>query len=164
MLNWSEMLKNDSVKIIALVSFFTLYTFIVLWMSNFVLFHILPGYISVEDESLGLIIFFFAALGYAFYGRWKKWYDWKYYVLGAMTVYFPLVFIAASVIVVFNPQNAQLIHYTQEYCTVEQEVCGKAFAHMVYSISLRAMPTVLTAPALFWFLLFRGGKHVQESV
>ena len=81
-----------------------------------------------------------------------------------MTVYFPLVFIAASVIVVFNPENAQLIHYTQEYCTIEQGVCGKAFAHTIYSISLRAMPTVLTAPALFWFLLFRAENHAQEDV
>ena len=149
------MIKNYTLKIIMLVALFTLYTFVVLWVTNFALSHILPGYTSVENDSLGLVVFFFAALIYAFYGRFMHWHDWTYYVLGALTVYFPLVFVAAAIKAIFDPSNAQLMGYAQEYCARDAPACGKAFAHMVYSISLRALPTVLTAPALFWYLLFR---------
>ena len=154
--------QNEALKIVMLVSLFTMYTFGLLWLSNYALSHVLPGYASVEDDSLGLVVFFFAALFYAFYGRWKKWISWKYYVLGALTVYFPLVFIAASVQTIFVPDNAQLLAYSKEYCAVGEGICGKAFAHTIYSISLRALPTVLTAPALFWFLLF--GRNLSKNL
>lgn len=132
--------------------------------------HFLAKYISGYEFSgsylTGLVVFFCAATVYLHLARHNGWVNWRYYILGSLVVFFPLVFAASAIKLLVNP-NAEYIHFlNQRYCEIESSasLCGFAFASLVSSMSLRALPVVLSAPTMFWYALTRSEsvRRAQE--
>jgi len=57
----------------------------------------IAGYEFSGNYTIGMGIFFCAAVVYLNLARWRRWLNWRYYILGAVVVFFPLVFLASSV-------------------------------------------------------------------
>jgi len=139
------------------VGVFSIYTIGTLWLADSLLSHYLPGYVFSGNYKIGISVFFIMSLVYIYWANWRKWGNWRYYVFGAIAVFFPLVFMSSAVNVLINPTGSMISSYTNLYCQPagQSGVCGKAFAAVVSSMSLRALPAVLSAPALVYFFLLK---------
>jgi len=156
------------------VAAFSFYVAGMLKLTDHFLAENIAGYEFSGNYALGMGIFFCASVVYLHLARWRRWLDWRYYVLGAVVVFFPLVFFASSVQLMINPDTDFIAALNADYCqsgliassigianstaslgSVSGPICGEAFATLVSSMSLRALPVVLTAPAMFWYFIIR---------
>jgi hypothetical protein len=151
---------------IAYAALFSIYTAILLAATDIVLHKYLPDYQYSGRYEFGVILFFFATTGFIFLGRWRGWNNWRYFIVGPLGVFLPLVFLASAVRLYIGGEGSMIQAYAQSYChgSAEGAICGKAFAANVLTMSLRALPTVVTAPALYWYLFFHRVGNKQESV
>ena len=140
---------------VALVAFFSVYTIGTLWLSDTLLARFLSGYVFSGNYKIGILIFFISMLGYVQLASWRKWNNWRYYIFGPIAVFFPLVFIASAVKTFYGSTTVLMETFAVLYCEsgYASYLCGKAFAAVVTSMSLRALPAVLTVPALGYFLI-----------
>ena len=140
-----------------IVAIFGCYTVGTLWIADTLLSSYLPGYVFSGNYVLGLCIFVVVGFAYVSLAQWRMWYDWRNYMFAAVAVFFPLVFIASAISISIQPLNNMTGSFTELYCAEESfyQVCGKAFAAVVSSMSLRALPAVLTVPILFYSLVVR---------
>jgi hypothetical protein len=150
----SKMTGTDVVRIICYTALFSLYTGGLLALTDFSLAKFLPDYRYSGKFIRGMSIFFVASSIFIIFCRWQRWSNWRFFVLGSLAVFFPLVFIASTLTLFIGGENSLSFWYSTQYCAADtQGVCGEGFAAAVFSMSLRALPTVLTAPALFWYVL-----------
>jgi len=147
---WADLVIN-----IIIVGAATVYVIGLLWISDTLLSTYLQGYIFSGNYKYGSIIFFVAALAFIYWSRWREWNNWRFYALGPVVLFFPLVFTSSAVNVLLNPGSAMIASFTEAYCvsSVSTDVCGKAFAAVVSSMSLRALPAVFTTPMLLYPIL-----------
>lgn len=143
-------------RLVAFVVIFSIYTLGVLYVTDYSLSKLLPGYIFSGKYGLGVLIFIPAAVIFVLIAKYMNWITWRFYVLGSLAIFFPLVFFSSAVTVLFKSDSALVTQYVEQYCAADSgyRVCGEAFAITVFSMSLRALPTVLTAPGLGWYLFF----------
>ncbi len=149
--------RKFAMQLICFAIISTIYTLGLLYLTDYGLSKFLKGYIFSGQYGIGVLIFIPVATTFACWAKHRNWDSWKFYVLGALAIFFPLVFFSSAMTVLLKSDGAIVSHYVKFHCSVPREntVCGEAFAVTVFSMSLRALPTVLTAPALFWFLIFR---------
>lgn len=146
--------------IAAYFALFTLYTGALLALTDNVLHRILPDYQFSGSYGFGLTLFFFVGIAFTSFGQWRGWTNWRFFIIGALGVFFPLVFLASTLRMFIAGEESMIMAYTVSNCDVPTAVCGKAFAASVFTMSLRALPTVVTAPALYWYLLiYRANKN-----
>ncbi len=125
----------------------------------------ISGYEFSGNYTIGMGIFFCASVVYLHLARWRRWLNWRYYILGAVVAFFPLVFIAASVKLMIDVDGVVIYTLNAQYCETNKidSICGQAFAALVSSMSLRALPVVLTTPTMFWYLFIRPELTDQSS-
>ncbi len=134
----------------------TVYTFWMLTLMDFVLLQTVKGYQSVDSFWLGAIIFFIASHVFIHLFKVYRWKNHLFYYIGGLATFFPLVLLASMLRVSLNLSESSFLSYTEIYCpqlsTNETPICGKAFAFIVYSMTVRALPIVVTIPILYrWF-------------
>lgn len=136
-------------------AFLMFYVIGLLWLADLGLAYILPGYQFSGSYGLGLIIFYLSIMVFVYWTRWRGETGWRFYVLGSLVIFFPLVFISSSLTILINPENPLVLLLSDQYCAVKNTtpICGRAFAALTFGMSLRALPTVITAPFLAWYLL-----------
>ena len=141
------------------ISLLTLYTFGMLTLMDILLLRTIKGYQSVDSYWLGALIFFVVSHIFLHPFRVYKWKNYLFYYIGGLAIFFPLVVLASIIRVVFNLSESGFMSYTEIYCpaiSVERHstgltVCGQAFAYIVYSMTVRALPIVITIPTLYRF-------------
>ena len=124
-----------------------------LWISDTLLSAYLQGYVFSGNYKYGSIIFFICAMAFIYWARWRDWNNWRFYALGPIAVFFPLVFTSSAINVLLNPGSAMVASFSDTYCSASTDVCGKAFAAVVSSMSLRALPAVFSTPMLLYPVL-----------
>lgn len=139
----------------AVSAFLMLYVIGLLWLTDLGLAYILPGYQFSGSYGLGIIIFYLSIMVFVYWTRWRGETGWRFYVLGSLVIFFPLVFLSSSLTILFNPEHALVLILSDQYCTANNSIslCGRAFSALIFGMSLRALPTVITAPFLAWYLL-----------
>jgi len=148
------------------VAAFSFYVIGMLKLTDHFLSKNIAGYEFSGNYAIGMGVFFCAAVVYLHLARWRRWLNWRYYVLGAVVVFFPLVFLASSVKLMINPDGAFIYSLNMQYCEsdISTSICGEAFAALVSSMSLRALPVVLTTPAMFWYFIIRPDSYDRSSM
>lgn len=148
---------SDSLSIVACVAVFSVYVAGTLKVTDYLLADHLAGYVYSGNYTIGMLIFFIASIAYLQVARLRCWVNWRYYILGSVVVFFPLVFLASSVKLLVNPSGSLITVFNELYCEPEYQakICGQAFAALVSSMSLRALPVVLTTPTMFWFVFIK---------
>jgi len=156
---------REFLVVVAYAALFSIYTAIVLALTDTVLSLTLSDYQYSGRYSFGLLTFFVAGTLFTYFGRWRGWNNWRYFVIGALGIFFPLVFLASTLRLFMADDGSMIQSYAISYCdsATLESVCGEAFAASVFTMSLRALPTVLTAPALYWYLLFHRASRRQEQ-
>ena len=134
-------------------SIFTILTGFVLTCSDYLLSLYLPEYERSGHYGMALALFFVFAAAFLLFGRARGWNNWRYFIIGPVAIFIPLVFIATSVRYLFGIENAFTSHHIATQCAGSTEMCGEAFAYVFFSMSLRAFPTTLIVPPLYWFCL-----------
>lgn len=148
---------DSSVFIYLCIAAFSFYVAGMLMLTDFILAETIAGYEYSGNYTIGMGVFFCASVVYLHLARWRRWLNWRYYILGAVVVFFPLVFLASSVKLLINADGAVIYSLNKHYCETQNvnSICGQAFAALISSMSLRALPVVLTTPAMFWYLFIR---------
>lgn len=154
----------DLVINMLVVGFASVYVIGSLWLADNLLSTHLPGYVFSGNYKLGIVIFFLSALTFIYWSRWREWNNWRFYALGPIAVFFPLVFVSSSLNVLLNPGEGMISSFSVEYCDGANsvDVCGKAFAAVVSSMSLRALPAVFTTPVLLYQVLLFKQHHFDR--
>lgn len=147
---WQDITLN-----ILIVAISSVYVVGSLWIADSLLYRYLSGYVFSGNYIYGIIIFFVATMSFIYWSRWRNWNNWRFFIYGPITVFFPLVFISSSFNFLLNPTNSMIASFITAQCNEATlyGACGKAFAAVVSSMSLRALPAVFTAPMLIYFLL-----------
>lgn len=113
------------------------------------------GYQRSESNIIPAIIFIPVAYAVNYFGYRYGWKTMLPYHLCAIGVFFPLIFI--TVIANFYAGLPLQIHifYAEEICTqnASRLLCGQAFAHSVFCMTMRALPLLIIIPAAFYGLL-----------
>lgn len=130
---------------------FTVLTGLVLYGSDYCLSLYLPEYERSGQYGMALAIFFVFAAAFLLFGRARGWNNWRYFIIGPITIFIPLVFIATSVRYLFGIENSFTSYHMSAHCTGSTTMCGEAFAYVFFSMSLRAFPTTFIIPPLYWF-------------
>jgi len=148
---------SESLFIVACVAVFSVYVAGTLKVTDYLLADHLAGYVYSGNYTIGMVIFFIASVAYLQVARWRCWVNWRYYILGSVAVFFPLVFLASSVKLLISPDGSLITVFNELYCEPEYQarICGQAFAALISSMSLRALPVVLSTPAMFWFIFIK---------
>ncbi len=148
-----------------LSAFLCLYVVGILWLTDMSLAQLLPGYKFSGSYGLGIVNFYISIMIFIYWTRWRRRTSWRYYALGSLAIFFPLVFISSALTILFIPENALVLYFSDQYCTAKDATptCGRAFAAIIFSMSLRALPTVLTIPTLCWYLLIHHTSFVRRS-
>jgi len=156
---------DSSVYIYFYIAAFSFYVVGMLMLTDHFLAANISGYEFSGNYAIGMGIFFCVAVMYLHLARWRRWLNWRYYILGAVVVFFPLVFLASSVKLMFDIDGTTIYTLNLQYCDAEntESICGPAFAALVSSMSLRALPVVLTTPAMFWYLFIRAELCERSS-
>jgi len=149
-------LSDTGIQVLC-VSVFSVYVAATLKMTDLFLANHLAGYVYAGKYTVGMLIFIVSALVYLRFARWRQWHNWRYYILGAVVVFFPLVFLASVANFLILPDGALISSLRGTYCGTDyhDRICGQAFAALISSMSLRALPVVITTPAMFWFIFIR---------
>lgn len=160
----SGLTSKDFFSAIGYAAVFSIYTGIILALTDNALHRFLPDYQFSGRYEFGLILFFICCTGFIFLGRWRGWSNWRYFIIGPLGVFFPLVFLASALRLFIGGEGSMIQAYADTYChgPLPGAICGEAFAASVFTMSLRALPTVITAPALYWYLLIYRAGNKQE--
>jgi len=124
----------------------------VLYASDVVLSIYLPEYEQSGEYGVALIIFFLFAAVFLLFGQVRGWDNWRYFIISPIAIFLPLVFIATSFRYAFGLENAFTSYHTALHCGAGEGMCGKAFAYVFFSMSLRSVPTVFLVPPIYWFV------------
>lgn len=140
----------------------SLYVFFLLNITDRILLRLVPFYQTMNSYGIGVCIFFIVSYFFLQIGKKYQWNRFLHYFLGSLGVFFPLVVISSVLRVKIGLPESVEIQYQVNYCDGLALVnCGKAFAHIVYSMVIRATPAVLTVPSLYWYLVVRHGQSVR---
>lgn len=142
-----------SVAVLA-TSMLSLYVYAVLRFTDSLLFRVIPGYKSTGNHVLGVCIFFVAASVYLYLIRHQDWRRAFPFYSTAVALFFPLVVFSSLLrIQIGLPESLQQF-YANDYCEVVSNsvLCGQALAHIVFCMTVRALPLVLTVPLLYRLL------------
>ena len=165
MIYWrgSSELRELAINIV-FVAFCSIYVIGSLWIADTLLSKHLPGYVFSGDYKYGILIFIIASLVFLYWSRWREWKNWRYFIFGPIAFFFPLVFVSSSLTLLFNPSGSIIVSFTNTYCGTSEilDVCGKAFAAVVSSMSLRALPAVLSTPLLLLLVLDVKQRYYPE--
>ena len=136
------------------ISLLSAYTFVLLNFLDSILVNYIAGYHSTGTTIPGVIVFFVFSFIFANTARIQSWNRPLPYVTMALAIFFPLVAITSFLRLAFGLSVNVEQYYMAEYCDSSSELvlCGEAFSHIVYSMTVRALPIVLTVPLLFWVL------------
>jgi len=125
-----------------------------LYGSDIALSFYLPEYQHSGQYRVALSIFLVVGAAFLLLGKSRGWSNWRYYIFGPIAVFLPLVFIGTSVRFIFGIENAFTAYHIVQYCSGSEEMCGRAFAYVFFSMSLRAAPTIFIVGPLF-YLVYR---------
>ena len=138
----------------------TVYTVGSLTVMDSILLRTVEGYQPVDSLWLGAIIFFVAFHIFLYLFKVNQWKSYLLFYIGGLAVFFPLVLLASILRIYLNLSGSAFASYTEIYCPAisldltsdQYPICGQAFAFIVYSMTVRALPTVITIPLLYrWF-------------
>ena len=132
-----------------------MYVYLTLTIMDIILLKTVKGYQPVDSLWLALIFFFIASHIFIYMYRDYRIKNYLFYYFGALAVFFPLVLIATIVRVLFELSEDGFHSYIDIYCgeqAGEIYVCGEAFSFVVYSMTIRSLPTVITVPILYRYL------------
>jgi len=140
------------------ISLLTVYTFWMLTVMDRLLLHTIKGYQAVDSFWLGSTIFFVASHIFIHLFQAYKWKNYLFYYMGGLATFFPLVLLTSMLRVSLGVSEDSFSHYREAYCSgmyaESTSICGLAFASIVYSMTMRALPIVLTIPILYrWFYI-----------
>lgn len=130
------------------------YVYFLLKVIDEVLSLYIVGYQPTESYLLAVVIFFFSALVFFYFSIRYRWTSLFPYFFMALSVFFPLVFLSALLHVWSDASSPAHMELMSEFCLIKEDVlCGKAFSYLVFSMTIRALPVVLTVPFIYWFSL-----------
>lgn len=141
----------------AAVGILSVYVYFVLKGADIILGRAMVEYAPSGSYALGVGIFFAATLSLSAILQRARINGLRTYALLPLGLFFPLVFLSSLITTISGLPNSQRGFYIHAFCAAErpERMCGAAFAQMVFAMSLRALPAVLTAPLLYWLILFR---------
>ena len=117
------------------------------------------AYQPVGSTWLGALIFFLVSHVFLYFFQQFRSDGYLVYYLAGLSLFFPLVLLASILRVHFGFSDDGFEGYAVLYCNIEntgQELCGEAFAFIVFSMTIRALPVVVTMPLLYrWIYLVR---------
>jgi len=147
--------KNSQLLIaIFVTAILSVYVYTLLRLADKVLFLVVAGYKSTGSYELGVTIFFLASSAYLYLIRNQDWSRTFPFFSTAIALFFPLV--VFSSILRINIGLPESLHhfYATDFCdpVVNEDLCGQALAHIVFSMTIRALPLVLTVPLLYRLL------------
>lgn len=141
------------------IALLTIYTFCLLAAMDFVLESFISAYQPVGSTWLGTLIFFLVSHVFLYFFQHIRTDGYLVYYLAGLSLFFPLVLLASILRVFFGFSADGFASYAEVYCDVEsasREICGEAFAFIVFSMTIRALPVVITIPLLYrWIYLVR---------
>lgn len=147
--------KRHIVKLIAVDFVFSVYVYYLLKLTDILLSRFIFAYQATESYLLSAAVFFFVSLAFFYFSIKYNWNRLFPYFAMALAVYFPLVTLS-SYLRIYNglPEEVTAIYF-DNFCSDSNSItlCGEALAHMVFSLSIRALPTVLSVPYLYWLAI-----------
>ena len=162
-MNTSKWQAYDSL----VVSILTIYTFCLLTAMDIFLASFIDAYNSTGSIWLGALIFFFVThLLLYFFQPFRTQGYFIYYIAG-LSIFFPLVLLTSILRFSLGFSGNQFDAYAEFYCTdysAGMELCGEAFSYIVFSMTIRSLPVVITIPLLYrWFYLKRFSADMPNS-
>ena len=157
---WRTMSINSQLYNSSVILLLTAYTVTSLSVMDSILLRTVEGYQPVDSLWLGAIIFFIAFHIFLHLFKVNQWKSYLRFYVGGLAVFFPLVLLASILRIYLNLSESAFASYTEIYCPAisadvasgESPICGQAFAFIVYSMTVRSLPTVVTIPLLYhWF-------------
>lgn len=142
-----------SVAILAM-SILSLYVYTVLRLTDHMLFSVISGYQSTGNHELGVAIFFLTSSVYLYLIRHQDWRRAFPFFSTAVALFFPLVVLSSILRISIGLPESLHEFYANDFCNVGEynELCGQALAHIVFCMTVRALPLVLTVPLLYRLL------------
>ena len=159
--NWKA---SDSLIVLIL----TIYTFSLLSAMDFILEFYLEPYRSVGSTWLGALIFFLVTHVFLYIIQGIRSKGYLIYYVAGLSLFFPLVLLASIIRVTLGFSGDNFAGYAIEYCAINSDagslnLCGEAFAVIVFSMTVRALPVVVTMPLLFRWFYFSRSKFDGKS-
>jgi len=133
------------------MSVLSLYVYAMLSLSDKVLFSLVPGYQTTGHYEFGVAIFFLSSAVYLYLIRKQDWRRSFPFLSVAVSLFFPLVVLSSILRIQIGLPNELQAFYTDNLCisTDGDQLCGQALAHIVFCMTVRALPLVLTVPLLY---------------
>lgn len=147
-----EALLGNLIPVFIGASIFTVLTCLILYISDYLLSLYLPKYQFSGQYLIALLLFFPFTVAFLLLGLYRGWDNWRYFIIAPVAIFLPLVFLSVSGQFLLGAENVLTLAYSELYCADSQTYCGKAFAYVFFSMCLRALPSVLIIPILYWFI------------
>lgn len=149
------------------VSILTIYTYCLLKAMDVILENFIEAYKSTGSVWLGAIIFFIVAHTFLFFFRPLRSQGYLLFYISGLSIFFPLVLLTSIFRYSLGFSTGQFEAYAEFYCADEfvgMDLCGEAFSYAVYSMTIRALPVVITIPILYrCFYLNRDIVHSSHK-
>ena len=140
-------------KLLMMDFIFSAYVYGILKLVDYIFSQLIIGYQITESYLVSTVTFFTASLFFFYFAIKYNWNRLFPYLSMAIAVFFPLGTISSlASIYVGIPEDTYIV-YMENFCAhkASAELCGEALAHMVLSMTIRALPLVLSIPYLYWF-------------
>lgn len=147
----------DRRTLVALV-LLTGYVVITLIVTDLIMAASIGWSIPQKNYGLAAILFFLAGLVFSATLKKHELSDLRTLSVGALSAYLPLVFIGVGLTFHrIESENPDTVSVLADLCAADIRVgeCGTALAASFYLSALRALPLVLTVPALYGLLVLR---------
>jgi hypothetical protein len=147
------------------MSVLSIYVYILLRLTDKVLFHVIVGYQSTSSYGFGVGIFFMASSLYLYLIRKQSWNRTFPFFSTAIALFFPLVVFSSMLRINIGLPEAVNHFYANNLCirATTESLCGQALAHIVFCMTVRALPLVLTVPLLYRLMFSRLYLKPTES-
>jgi hypothetical protein len=129
----------------------SIYVYYLLKAVDAVLVRAIISYQPNGSYLFSTIIFYVVSLFFFYFATRYNWTRLFPFLSMAVAVYFPLVVLASFTrIYIGIPEETHLLYF-ENYCSGDPglTLCGKAFSHMVFNSSVRALVAVITVPYVY---------------
>ncbi len=129
----------------------SIYVYITLIVTDKILLHVITGYHSPGSYEFGVAIFFVASSLYLYVVRNQSWSRISPFLMTAIALFFPLVVFSSILRIKAGLPEDLHNFYASNFCPPEtgETLCGQALAHVVFCMTVRALPLVVTVPLLY---------------
>jgi len=130
---------------------------------DFILEYFLESYQSVGSTWLGALVFFLVSHIFLYMVQRYRSKGYLIYYIAGLSLFFPLVLLTSIFRISLGFSEDNFARYAEMYCATNVDVgsiglCGEAFAFIVFSMTIRALPVVVTMPLLYRWFYFRPSK------